>query len=95
MGNWFTITTGGEIIDHPWIDRPSLEQMQEQVGGYIEPCPKHTEWHKGNTPYTTKMYDAYANEEGLMYGLPINRHATEILGYTILGDVLFHGVRSF
>ena len=40
MGDWFTITIDGDIIDHPWTDRPTLEQMQEQVGGYIQTCPK-------------------------------------------------------
>ncbi len=65
MGDWFTITIDGDIIDHPWTDRPTLEQMQEQVGGYIQTCPKHTEWHKGATPYTSKLYEAFANEEGI------------------------------
>lgn len=93
MGDWFTVTIDGDIIDHPWTDRPTLEQMQEQVGGYIEPCPKHTEWHKGATPYTSKLYEAFANEEGIWEGLKPNIHAQELLGYPILGNVLFHGVR--
>ena len=92
MGDWFTLTVEGEIIDHAWVKRPTLDQMQEQVGGYIENLPQAR--NVGVTPLTTKVYEAYANEEGLIHRLPLNSLATEFMGYSIVGNLLVHGVRQ-
>ena len=61
---------------------PTLEQMQAAVGGYIEtvfrvdsPCRKGVE------------IDVYANEEGLLIGLPID-HINKHTGYPIAGNIV-------
>ena len=92
MGDWFTLTVEGEIIDHAWASRPTLDQMQEQVGGYIENLPQARD--VGITPFTMKVYEAFANEEGLIHQLPLNSLATEFMGYSIVGNMLVHGVRQ-
>ena len=37
---------------------------------------------------------AFANEEGLIHQLPLNSLATEFMGYSIVGNLLVHGVRQ-
>lgn len=49
--------------------RPSLEQMQEWVGGYIQAVP---------TSYEGKKRTMVVNEEGAINGLPLNPIATKI-----------------
>ena len=91
MGDWFTLTVEGEVIDHKWLKRPTLDQMQEQVGGYIENLPQARA--VGVTPFATLVYEAFANEEGLIHGLPRNSIASELMGYTVMGNLLVHGKR--
>ena len=91
MGDWFTLTVEGEVIDHAWNERPTLDQMQEQVGGYIENLPQARAL--GVTPIAARVYEAFANEEGLIHGRPRNPLASEFMGYTVMGNILVHGVR--
>lgn len=56
---------------------PSLESMQALVGGHIE-----------SVPYRGGRVTVYANEEGLLLGLPPNRHVGDnlIVGtFVVLG----------
>ena len=59
----------------PSGERPSLEEMQKIVGGYIERV-------------TVKGGEMWANEEGLLQGLPLNLQASRIANNFIVGDVL-------
>ena len=91
MGDWVTLTVEGAIIDHAWPTRPTLDQMQEQVGGYIENLPQARA--VGVTPIATRVYEAFANEEGLIHSLPHNPLASEFMGYAVMGNLLVHGTR--
>ncbi len=61
-------------------NRPTLEEMQKAVGGYIEPVDA----------MMTDGTVAYANEEGLLIGMPPNPKATEAVNwpYPIVGPVI-------
>jgi hypothetical protein len=59
----------------------SLKQMQELVGGYVE------------FVYLNDKV-LIVNEEGLLYGLPRNNQATEIVGYPIVGDAILCGINE-
>jgi hypothetical protein len=65
--------------------------MQEQVGGYIENLPQARA--VGVTPLATRVYEAFANEEGLIHSLPHNPLASEFMGYAVMGNLLVHGTR--
>lgn len=54
----------------------SLESAQEIVGGYVERvrCPDGS--------------ILLVNEEGLLYGLPVNEEASAIAGQMIVGNVI-------
>jgi len=54
----------------------SLESAQEIVGGYVERvrCPDGS--------------ILLVNEEGLLYGLPVNEEASAIAGRMIVGNVI-------
>tara|TARA_R100000734_G_C3287657_1_gene80042 strand:+ start:144 stop:437 length:294 start_codon:yes stop_codon:yes gene_type:complete len=54
---------------------PKLEVLQKVVGGYIE----HVQLSDGRS--------MWANEEGLMHGLPYNPKASELAGRMIVGPV--------
>ncbi len=56
---------------------PSLKTLQDLVGGYIQVIPLFTSYspHGGMGGYTRGT--AYANEDGLSLGLPINTKAIE------------------
>lgn len=56
----------------------TLEEMQAGVGGYIEPV------RMASRPNQVM----YANEEGLMHGLPYNLTASLIAGADIVGPVV-------
>ena len=60
---------------HP--KQPELAWLQEQVGGWIETVPYFTKFRDG------KRGTAYANEEGIIKGMPFNRVATEVYGHCI------------
>ena len=59
--------------------RPTLKQMQEAVGGWIEIVP---------LPHDTNLM-MVVNEEGLLEGLPVNIFASAIAGQHIVGNALF------
>jgi hypothetical protein len=56
--------------------KPKLKQLQEAVGGYIEGL------------YSPTGFVGYANEEGLLMGLPLNVEATTLFGHPIVGDIV-------
>jgi|TARA_R100000084_G_scaffold109145_2_gene74229 hypothetical protein len=70
------IKTDG-TIEEVAIDKDnSLKQMQDAVGGYIE---------------LVRLTDddvMIVNEEGLIFGLPVNEHASKLAGQSIVGNVL-------
>ena len=70
------IKTDG-TIEEVAIDKDnSLKQMRDAVGGYIE---------------LVRLTDddvMIVNEEGLIFGLPVNEHASKLAGQTIVGNVL-------
>lgn len=53
------------------VEINTLEDMQKAVGGYIEI------FFRDNME---QGFDYYANEEGLLIGLPVNPFFTEIVG---------------
>jgi hypothetical protein len=64
------------------LPNDELATLQEAVGGLIQfvPCPFGT---------------CYANEEGLLLGLPINRVATAMCGQPIVGDIAISCDKAF
>ena len=58
--------------------KPTLKEMQELVGGYIEPLQVR---HEG------KSRTMVVNEEGLLMNLPRNPGASAIAGTVIVGNV--------
>ena len=73
------ITTEGDM-KRPWGDKtPTLDELQEAVGGLIEyvPC-------KGPLGFM------YCNEEGKLKQLPVNIYATNMIEFNdiIVGDVV-------
>jgi len=58
--------------------KPSLEEMQQIVGGYIEPLRVEHEGH---------IRTMVVNEEGKLIRLPLNIRASEIAGREIVGNV--------
>ncbi len=77
---WMTIHADGGFTEHPDWDDPSLETMQGVVGGLIEAIPR------SYCPPPVKV--AWANEEGMLLGLPINQIASTLFGITLFGDIL-------
>lgn len=78
---WIILHADGGITEHEdWGEELSLEVMQTAVGGLIERIPRH---------YCPKpIKEAWANEEGLLMGLPINQIASTMLGISLYGDIL-------
>lgn len=73
-----------EDLDH----RPTLAEAQKAVGGYIEPLPQP---RVNGVPRLT----VYGDEEGRMKCKPVNRQASDLLGYPVVGDVMvLEGWRS-
>ena len=65
--------------------KPSLEQMQKWVDGWVESV------HRNPTTGQLLRWEGQAvvvvvNEEGLLRHLPLNRQATEAFGFTVVGD---------
>ncbi len=58
--------------------KPTLEEMQAWVGGYIEVV---------RVSFEGKKVPMVVNEEGLIHRLPINYQAGRIAGSPIVGDV--------
>lgn len=66
-----TIHPDGERSERRYEKRPTLEDLQAAVGGYVE----HVK-----VKYKGKIRDAYVNEDGKLKNLPFNEAAT---GYYI------------
>jgi len=58
---------GGTVL--PDTTKPTLERLQELVGGYIEPI---------TVKLGGKLLRAYVDEDGKLKGLPVNPQATEL-----------------
>lgn len=71
--------TDGSYLRIPRDKKPTLQEMQSVVGGYIE-CLKVT--HEGHTRTMV------VNEEGLILGFPDNPEASEIAGRPIVGNAI-------
>lgn len=56
--------------------QPDLDKLQKAVGGYIELVSID-----GSAYF-------YANEEGLLLGLPLNSRATMLVNRPIVGDIV-------
>lgn len=68
------IKTNGQIAKKPFIeDGDTLEQLQEDVEGYIELL-------RGCAQEIFPDHDIYVNEEGMILELPINLMATILHG---------------
>ena len=63
---------------HKREDRPSLEQAQAIVGGYVQVV----------RPLNGLPLQILCNEDGLMLRLPINLHATLFAGRSIVGNAI-------
>ena len=59
---------------------PSLEELQDIVGGYVEWMPP--------SYLPSHIRSAMVNEEGQLRGLLVNRVASELFGIIIQGDVI-------
>ena len=72
-----------EIQCEVWQDQkpPTLEKLQELVGGYIEVIPI-------NNIAGHKQCQLIINEEGSLYGLPVNRDASIIAKREIVGNAV-------
>ena len=65
-----------------WIDKkPTLEELQSAVEGYIE----YVRLPRGNG-----HQQMVVNEEGLIHGLPFNAEASRIAGVTIVGNAVIY-----
>ena len=69
-----------DLIFAPVPQQPSLEELQDLVGGYVEMMPSFY--------LPTNIRSAMVNEEGQLRGLLVNRIASELFGIIILGDVI-------
>lgn len=78
----FVDATAGEIIERD--TKPTLKEMQDFVGGYIEPVR--------GCRYGGKAVTLVANQDGLLLGLPTNLVATKLYraigGEVIVGNVI-------
>lgn len=69
------ISPNGSIHTTKLDAPPTLEQLHDGVGGYIELVPMFdTIVHGGEVHECI----AYCNEEGKLHGLPVNHHATKL-----------------
>ena len=69
-----------ETTERASSERPSLDELQKAVGGYIESVDR----------FLPEGTVAYANEEGLLVGLDRNPTATDAVKwpYPIVGPVI-------
>lgn len=68
----YILKADGSIDASTQDKAPTLEQMQAAVGGYIETVPYFTAY------CNHKRGQCYANEDGILKGLPVNTKATEL-----------------
>lgn len=94
------ICADGRIVKHIQNTEPTLEQMQADVGGYIELIPFFTRIRYETPAEGEVVYPhgiAYCNEYGKLKNMPFNRRATEMwkvqntqqITDRLLGDILF------
>lgn len=100
--NIFVIYASGAVEHSMQNEAPKLAQLQKAVGGYIETVPYFTNFTHGGVKY--QRGKAFANEEGLLKGLPFNNTATNAwrncpqfrrfhfnaMSATLVGDVIFY-----
>lgn len=84
--NYFS---GVEEVITP-TDKPTLEQAQEAVGGYVETMSRI------KSPFRSHVtIDAYVNEEGLIIGLPIYFAVMDEYGVRpFAGNIVFIGAND-
>lgn len=71
-GKMIILMTDGTVEKlEPLVRVPTLEVMQQAVGGYIETVPFFNQ-------YEGQDAVAFCNEEGKLEGLPVNATATEL-----------------
>ena len=82
-------------------ESPTLQELQDIVGGLIQPVQVDTRWRNrlelrvnseldllgDSTGNYFLFQDLYANEEGLMMELPFNAPASAVVDQFIVGDV--------
>jgi len=68
------------------IDVDGLDDYQAVVGGYIEAVRPRQEGRRAIMNLTGII--GYANEEGLLRGLPANPRASSLFGQPLVGNVL-------
>jgi hypothetical protein len=94
MYNVFIIRVEGSIIHTVQPKAPDLKQLQSAVAGYIETIPYFTKLEVNGVLY--KRGRAYANEEGLLKGMPLNVQASKAwiknfkYASGLVGDVIFY-----
>jgi hypothetical protein len=66
-----SISPGGEVKRTSLNTHPTLDQLKDIVGGYIELIPRF------NT-FEGKPCIAFCNEMGKLHGLPVNLKATNL-----------------
>jgi hypothetical protein len=75
------------LLFAPVPQEPSLEELQDIVGGYVEWMP--------SAYLPSHIRSAMVNEEGQLRGLLVNRIASELFGIIIQGDVIVEIQESF
>jgi hypothetical protein len=94
MYNVFIIRADGSIEFTVQQGAPKLKQLQDAVGGWIETIPYFHKFEFGGRWF--RRGRAFANEEGLLRGLPPNSRATSAWrqsfsgAYGLVGDVIFY-----
>lgn len=73
---WISLDTEKRCITHK---KPTLKEMQEFVGGYIEPIRVKVNGYS---------YTIVVNEEGLLMNLPINEYDSRVAGFMLVGNVI-------
>jgi hypothetical protein len=66
------IRPDGSIVKHLLDGEPTLTELQEAVGGYIEKVPEFSQYNG------RPIEAAYCNEEGRNNDLPLNREASRL-----------------
>jgi hypothetical protein len=65
-------------------DRPTLEEAQTFVEGYVESAPSNL----GPNRNAYRRIQILCNEDGLSLGLPVNANASAFAGYELRGNVI-------
>ena len=80
LDTWLRVDEKGTMSVISMGEEPSLEQMQEAVGGYIERMPvvKGARFpaHGENGPVWGDVITVYANEDGRLHGMGVNQVGT-------------------